>query len=260
MHRWDATLALISRKGPIMDRAYLEFLVRWEQQDEWSFFDLTGCPRELFVHLFDLADLAHQSEIASSMKWLSFSSVPIVEIETKLVQWKNDHEAPFVRGAEEEEDAEDQAGISSAEAEEQLHRQQDRFHCAETWRCALLLYLERVFKSDGNRDSRTNKTRRLAVSKMARMIINHIQCCRRSSQTQKQLLLPIFLAGCETADAEMREFVKGYCTYWGERSRYSMFHSAPVLLDEIWATQQWWGVVIDSKSRLSNTGAELLFG
>ncbi|OJJ01287.1 hypothetical protein ASPVEDRAFT_82811 [Aspergillus versicolor CBS 583.65] len=259
---WDATLALISRKGPTMDRAYLEFLVRWEQQDEWSFFDLTGCPRELFVHLFDLAGLAHQFEISLSMKWLSFSTVPIVEIESRLVQWKNDdRDVAFAGdGADQEEDEEYRPGISRVETEEQLHAQQDRFHCAETWRCALLLYLERVFKGDRGRDSRAHTRRHLALNRLARKIINHSQCCRRTSQTQKQLLLPIFLAGCETADAEMREFVKGYCTYWGERSRYNMFNSASVLLEEIWSTQQWWGAVIDSKSRSSSTEAELLFG
>lgn len=214
-----------------MDRAYLEFLVRWEQQDEWSFFDLTGCPRELFMHLFDLAELARQREIASSMKWLSFSTVPIVEIKMELIRWKNDHDAPLVgdgADGEEEEEEGKESVILNSEAEEQLHAQQDRFHCAETWRCALLLYLERVFQSDN-----THKSRRLAVSKLARRIINHSQCCRRTSQTQKQLLLPIFLAGCETADAEMREFVKGYCTYWGERSRYSMFNSASVVRGDL---------------------------
>jgi hypothetical protein len=90
LHRWDATLALLSRQGPIIDQSYLDFLVRWEKQDEWSFFDLTGCPRDLLVHLFQLAELAKQSEIAASMKWLSFDMTPVLETEQKIVQWKND--------------------------------------------------------------------------------------------------------------------------------------------------------------------------
>ncbi|GLA60364.1 hypothetical protein AtubIFM54640_000815 [Aspergillus tubingensis] len=248
---WDATLALISRQGTVMHRSYLEFLVRWEKQDEWSFFDLTGCPRDLFAHLFFLTELARQSEIAMSMEWLSFNVAPVMDIEQQLIQWYN-KEGSFSRHKEQEMD------VSDTDIEKQDHEQRDRYHCAEAWRCALLLYIERVFKSDRIK-------RQPAINRLSRRTLDHIRCCRRSSQTQKQLLLPIFLAGSETSDEEMRGFVKDYCSYWGDKSRYNMFHSVPALLDEIWAKKKWWGAVIDSRTKSPTPGMgkapeQLLFG
>lgn len=214
-----------------MDHAYLDFIVRWEKQDSWSFFDLTGCPGDLLIHLFHLAELAKQSEIALSMKWLSFNITPVIEIEEKLTQWSYNANSSV---------NEDVAGLSDTEMERQFHEEQDRYHCAEAWRYALRLYVECVFKSD-------HKRRSLAVNKLVR---DHTKCCRQTSQTQKQLLLPVFLAGSETSDQEMRDFVKDYCTYWGDKSGYSMFNSVPVLLDEVWSTGNWWGAVVDGKTRI----------
>ncbi|CAG8050186.1 unnamed protein product [Penicillium olsonii] len=242
---WDATLALISRHGPIMDPSYLEFLIKWERKDNWSFFDLTGCPGDLIVHLFHLAELARQSEIARSMKWLSFNIAPVIAIEEKVTAWTNNI-SPV------ESDPE----MSDTEAEKQFHEQQDRFYCAEAWRFTLLLYIESVFKSD-------RQKRHFAINKLVRQTIDSIRCCRQTSQTQKQLLLPVFLAGSETSDEAMRDFVKNYCSYWGEKSRYGMFNSTPVLLDEIWTTGKWWGEVIDSKTKSPGNGqgqTQLLFG
>ncbi|CAI7632684.1 unnamed protein product [Penicillium palitans] len=245
---WDATLALISRQSPIMDQVYLDFLVRWEKQDEWSFFDLTGCPRELLVHLFQLSELAKQCEVALSMKWLTFNMTPITKIENELIGWKNDADSPS---------SDNDSDLTEEDAIKQFHEQQDRYHCAEAWRYALLLYLEYIFKSD-------HKRRSISVNRLVRKTIDHIRCCRRTSQTQKQLLIPVFLAGSETSDEDMRHFVKEYCAYWGEKSRYSMFNSVPVLFDEIWATGKWWGAVIDSKTRPSSShghgATQLLFG
>lgn len=246
--RWDATLALISRQSPIMDQTYLDFLVRWEEQDEWSFFDLTGCPRELLVHLFELAELAKQCEIALFMKWLTFDMTPIKRIENELIGWKNDADSPL---------SGNNSKLTEEDAIKQLDEQQDRYHCAEAWRYALLLYLEYIFKCD-------RKRRSISVNRLVRKTIDHIRCCRRTSQTQKQLLIPVFLAGSETSDEDMRHFVKEYCAYWGEKSRYSMFNSVPVLFDEIWASGKWWGAVIDSKTRPSSGHGrgttQLLFG
>lgn len=246
--RWDAALALISRQSPIIDKAYLDFLVRWEKQDEWSFFDLTGCPRDLLVKLFQLADLAKQSETALAMKWLTFNLAPIKQIEHELIQWKNDVDTPP-----------SDTNFYSTEEEtiKQINEQQDRYHCAEAWRYALLLYLDILFKSDRKKGS-------FKVYRLVRKTIDHIRCCRRMSQTQKQLLIPIFLAGSETSDEDMRDFVRKYCAHWGEKSRYRMFNSVPVLLDEIWATGKWWGAVIDSKTRPGSDReqgtTQLLFG
>jgi hypothetical protein len=232
-----------------MDQGYLDFLVRWERQDEWSFFDLTGCPRELLVHLFHLAELAKQSEIALSMKWLTFNMTPVTQIERELIEWTNDADSTLSENHH--------SYLTDDDAIKQLHEQQDRYHCAEAWRYALLLYIESIFKND-------HKRRSLTVHRLVRKTIDHIRCCRRMSQTQKQLLVPVFLAGSETSDEDMRNFVTDYCAYWGEKSRYSMFTSVPVLFEEIWATGQWWGAVIDSKTRPGSAhgqgSTQLLFG
>ncbi|KAF7588342.1 hypothetical protein BBP40_005870 [Aspergillus hancockii] len=49
----------------------------------------------------------------------------------------------------------------------------------------------------------------------------------------------VFLAGSETGDDEIRDLARGYCRWWGERSRYNMFHSVPVLLEDIWSGMRW---------------------
>ncbi|KAJ5505204.1 hypothetical protein N7453_004161 [Penicillium expansum] len=173
---------------------------------------------------------------------------PIKRIENELIGWKNDADSPL---------SGNNSKLTEEDAIKQLDEQQDRYHCAEAWRYALLLYLEYIFKCD-------RKRRSISVNRLVRKTIDHIRCCRRTSQTQKQLLIPVFLAGSETSDEDMRHFVKEYCAYWGEKSRYSMFNSVPVLFDEIWASGKWWGAVIDSKTQPSSGHGQgttqLLFG
>ncbi|KAH8422334.1 Zn(II)2Cys6 transcription factor [Aspergillus melleus] len=234
---WDATLALVSRQGPILSRPYLEHLERYEKEDQWSFYQLSGCPAELVGHLFSLAELAHQRELASSMTWLSFDLTPIVQIEDHIRQWGHPlYSGHLVEPDSDSEDFEqaDEAGFND---------QQDRHHCAEAWRHCLLLYIERVFKWE------RGTPRPNALSRLARITLDHVRCCRKTSLTQKQLLLPVFLAASETSSEEMRDIARGYCQWWGDRSRYHMFHSVPALLEEIWAGDCWWGSIVDSKTR-----------
>lgn len=254
MHRWDTTLALISRQGPIMSQTYLEFLVRWEKEDEWSFFDLTGCPGDLLVHLYELADLAKQNEIASSMKWLSFEMTPVIGTEREIAAWINHLIPPTDADDDQEEEP-----VPDEQAESRFHEHQDRYHCAEAWRYASLLYIERVFKCNGNRRRRPRP-----ISRLVRLTLDHVRCVRRTSQIQKQLLLPVFLAGSETVDEDMRELVKEYCKYWAEKTRYEMFSTVPALLEDIWAVEGWWGSVIDGKTKPASpeqmVGMQFLFG
>lgn len=240
--RWDVTLAMISRQGTIMDRGYLDFLIQWERQDDWSFFDLTGCTGDLVLFIFELAELAKQCEIAKSMEWLTFDITRVLEIEKELTNWNND-----IGSLADEETI----GISDSQAERLFHKAQDRHHCAEAWRCALLLYIERVFKSAQQRQ---------VVAQFIRRTINHTMCCRRASQAQKQLLLPVFLAGSETLDQDIRDFVKEYCDYWGKKSRYKMFNTVPLVLEQVWKSGQWWGVVIDQNMSNGHGATQLLLG
>ncbi|PIG88567.1 hypothetical protein AARAC_000990 [Aspergillus arachidicola] len=259
---WDATLALISRQGTAISKRYLDHLVRSERQGKWSFYDLTGCPGDLVAQLFQLADLAKQSEIASSMTWLTFDLTPVMELERQIRNWKATSFAS-VCGLSEGEGAVNHTADEAAD-EESLHAQQDRHHCAEAWRCALLLYIERIFKWD------RKAPRPKAIARLVRATLTHVRACRRTSQTQKQLLLPVFLAGSETSDADMRDFVIQYCKWWGEKSRYHMFNSVPSLLKEIWdgrstrtGQNAWWGEVVDRKTGPQGTcqaPMQFLFG
>lgn len=230
-----------------MDKDYLPFLIQWEKQDEWSFFDLTGCPRDLLAHLVQLAELAKQSKVASRMKWLTFNMAPVTQIEHELIRWNNDTHASL----EEHSYSTEEAAIKK------IHEQQDKYHCAEAWRQALLLYIESVFKRD-------LKPRSIKVHQLVRKTIDNIRCCRQTSLIQKQLLIPVFLAGSEAINEEIRDFAKEYCLYWGEKSRYRMFNSVPMLFDEIWASGQWWGDVIDSKTQTNSNNeherTQFLFG
>ena len=78
-------------------------------------------------------------------------------------------------------------------------------------------------------------------------IMDYVRCCRKRSLVQKQLLLPMFLAGSEVAEHEMRLFVREYCEWWKEQSRYNMFSSVLTLLEQIWQENdsapymEWWG-------------------
>lgn len=245
-----------------MSQRYLDHLVRSERQGKWTFYDLTGCPGDLVVQLFQLADLAKQSEIASSMTWLTFDLTPVMEIERQIRNWKATSFASAC-GLSEDEGALSYAADEVAD-EESLHAQQDRHHCVEAWRCALLLYIERMFKWD------RNAPRPKAIARLVRATLTHVRACRRTSQTQKQLLLPVFLAGSETSDADMREFVIQYCKWWGEKSRYNMFNSVPSLLKEVWdgrssrpGQKAWWGEVVDRKTGPQGTcqvPMQFLFG
>lgn len=176
---------------------------------------------------------------------------PIESIERKVIKWKNEMTPQFVEYGHEPEE----------EYEKQIHDQQDRYHCAEAWRYALLIYVERVFKWN-----RQQQCRPCSIAQLVRETLDHVRSCRRTSQTQKQLLLPVFLAGSETTDADMRRLVKGYCKHWAEESRYNMFDSVSLLLDEIWVASpsQWWGATIDGKTRTSTrpsqTVTQFLFG
>ncbi|KAL5350691.1 hypothetical protein ACLOAV_004260 [Pseudogymnoascus australis] len=257
---WDATLALISRQGIIIDQSYLDHLMLSQGQDEWSFYDLTGCPGDLFVHLVHLSGLAKQRELAACMDWLTFDLSPVIKIEREIQQWQSslfaDAYGPnFDTIVENALDSDAEADI-----EERFHSKQDRYHCAEAWRYALLIYIERVFRWD------RKCPRPLILTWLVRKTMDHVRCCRRTSQTQKQLLLPVFLAGSEMTDDEMRRFTRQYCKWWANRSRYNMFNSVSSLLEDIWEedhSHTWWGSVIDRKTRSSGVcdpDIQFLFG
>ncbi|KAK8170114.1 fungal-specific transcription factor domain-containing protein [Phyllosticta citrichinensis] len=239
---WDSTIALISRRGLIFPSSYLSLLAEYDKCDEWSFFQVSGCSLELVLCLTKLGQLAVEKEIASMMNWVRFEERPIDEIESTLEKMKfPDSNSPM-------------------DSEEDVQRERDNLHCTEAWRNALLLYSSRVFRWD--RQSKPPAK----LSRYARIVLDHTKSCRRTSTVQKQLLLPVFLAGVELSDSEARGFCQEYCQWWSQKCRYEMFSTVSYLLHEFWEEKDksrdsaslWWGSMIDRKTpSLTN---QFLFG
>lgn len=258
-NRWDSTLALISRQGLILDPCFFNHVSQHQNSDDWSFYDLTGCPSDLVIYLVELAELANQREIAARMAWLNFDLSVVTEVKRKVLTWRSEHFAEVLRQTIDTSDSK-LCSDNTVDIEERLHLSQDRYHCAEAWRYALLIYTQRVFYWDRNNSPPSS------LSWLARRTLDHVRSCRRTSQAQKQLLLPVFLAGSETTDDGMRRFAQKYCMWWATHSRYNMFNSGSFLLEEIWRAgsyNAWWGSVIDQKPNGDAKGeasTQFLFG
>ncbi|KAK0637897.1 hypothetical protein DIS24_g10353 [Lasiodiplodia hormozganensis] len=262
---WDVTLALTSRKGYVMPESYFYRLFGDDNADDAtiSFYNVSGCPRELFKHMVCLAKYARELELASTMTCVSFRNDPVLDVEKSIREWAAEEYGDICGlaglqggGVGGDDDVAEQGGGGET-VEEKVNAKQDLHHCAEAWRYALLLYVERVFKWD----RKGPPSPRGAF--LARKTLNHVWCCRRSTMVQKQLLLPVFLAGCETKDPALRALASEYCSWWSEKTRYDMFTTASILLDEVWAstsTTSWWGSVIDEKSGGNSLSYQYLFG
>ncbi|GAM90455.1 hypothetical protein ANO11243_084990 [Dothideomycetidae sp. 11243] len=221
------------------------------------------CPGSLVKILIDLAELAEQKELSLSMRWLHLDAAPVRAIEAALRTWTNPYAEDDGESSPEPECASDDI---TATAEEEIHDRCDRFHVSEAWRFALLTFVYRILHWD--RRSPPPK----ALKRTARAALDHVRCCRQTSQTQKQALLPVFLAGSEIQDEETRKSATSYCQWWTIRSRYNMFATVTILLEQIWSDQDskgrsvWWGSILDKLSGCSTyneTGhdiSQFLFG
>ena len=231
--RWDATIALLSRQGCLLPYSYFEALSALEDDRYWSFFELTGCPRELVVPLMQLASLAEEYEKASLMRWTIFDSTLVDELQASIINWENTS-----------------LEIDNDIPEEQMQQQRDRWNCTEAWRYGLLIYITRVFRWNRN----MSPPSKLAI--YARLILEHVHSCRHTATVQKQTFFPLFFAGCETKDQFSRQSIRNYCQYWGQICGYDLFRSASSLLEDVWMEQDgpygdkvWWGSVIDKKQQ-----------
>ncbi|KIW81559.1 hypothetical protein Z517_04585 [Fonsecaea pedrosoi CBS 271.37] len=270
---WDATLAMISRQGTRFNSSYLEHLFENEGNDGWSFYELTGCPTELMKLLVQLTRMAREKEIAASMEFLNFDMAAVLNIERQLLEWKNALEVeteprhhhgglPHLEDGDEGANGESPCD-SESEDDQAYFGQRNNYHCMEAWRYALLLYVQRVFKWD-----RQSHRRPAAILPLIWKVLEHSRSCHETSQAQKQLLIPMFLAGAEARNEAMRDTVRSYCLWWAARSRYGMFCSVSSVLEEYWEQNQseytsplWWGSFLDMKSHSGRDGAmQYLFG
>lgn len=255
MSRWDVTLALTSRQGCVLSEATILSLFSPSGASDATFYSVSGCPEALFKYMIRLGAYAREFEIASTMTCVKFNMEPVLEVERGIRAWTDpDFEDSF------QQCSLDDPSEDSRDLGELANYKEDLHHCAEAWRYALLIYVERVFKWQRDQASPS------LLSFLARKALNHVASCRRNTMLQKQLLLPVFLAGCETQDEHFRQEAREYCSWWNEKTRYDMFLTATALLEEVWASEQpnsWWGSIIDQKSRNASNGSDArqyLFG
>lgn len=216
-----------------------------------TFYSVSGCPEFLFRRMIRLGSYAREYELVARMTCARFDLGPVLLLEKEIRQWSDlEYESPS--NHQDFDSLHQDPG-----ADDQAHYKEDLHHCAEAWRWGLLIYIVRVFRWERNKPAPT------ILDFLARKTLNHVSSCRSTSMVQKQLLLPVFLAGCETTDEHLRQIAQSYCSWWNEWTRYDMFLTASALLEEIWKTgdsQVWWGSVIDEKNVSNHSNHQFLFG
>lgn len=223
-----------------MPYAYFEAVRQWESSGFWTFFDLIGCPREVFVALMQFAHLAGQVDsrgrVRETMKAI------VAGIEANLRNYRTP----------------DLEALSATFDEESLQQTQDQNHCCEAFRYSLLIYGLRVFHDNGVGAISSQVRARLRY--LSRACLDHVASVRLSSDTLKQLTLTIFLAGAETNDERHKDLIRAYCERWFQTFGYDMFPSVISILEEVWASQEapeeelWWGDVIDARRQRAGGG------
>jgi hypothetical protein len=212
-----------------MPEAYLDALMVDENMDESTFFALNGCPYLFMKVMWQLAKLAANYK-QTLLEHGSFDVQQVDDLAECLNGWINNNAMSIEEIQASNEDTNDKL---------------DRFHCVEAWRYAIILYSRRVFRL--HQDSGDLRV----IDHLTRVILDHVRCIRETQMVQKQVLLPVFLAGVEVEDDYSRFFVRQYCNRWSKTARYSQFETALALIENIWATCDasqravyWWGCKI----------------
>ena len=241
---WDLTIALMSRQNPVFDDAYLDAIFARGADDFELFFDISGCPAVFAKFMAKMARTAAKFEATQRVVWFQFDNSPVEEMDRCLKSWSN----PYGRTCQDIESQEDPQVI------------RDYFHCVEAWRHALLIYILQVFRRDQGRDNSTS------TAYLARLVLDHARCIRRSSVTQKQVLLPIFLAGSEVLDMSSRKEIIEYCSFWADANGYYMFQNVADLLESVWKDrtkhaghQYWWGMTADKYTQITSGSMTIQF-
>ena len=233
---WDLTIAMIARHKPVFEEAYLEIIFSRTQEDPQTFFNLTGCPADFALIMAKLSRQAAMYEAEQRFDTIHFDYTPVKELESRLRHWRN----PFDVLSEKVDNQEDPQST------------RDFFHCIEAWRYALLLYILQVFGRGKESQPQSSN------AYLCRLILDNTRCVRRSSTVQKQVLLPIFLAGTEAVDGTTRREVRDYCNFWSVTNGYNMFQNVGDLLERVWLDRKqygeggyWWGWTVDQHAQMA---------
>jgi hypothetical protein len=205
-------------------------LQSYADDDSWTFFTLAGCPMEFVQAMFKLAKLSSIYEKTKSMEWTIFNTIPVDMVAEEVKAFRNIERISL----HELDDFRDDPNI-----------RHNRYLCVEAWRHTILLFICRVF---GHVQTAQDLRK---IDYHSRLILDHTRCIPESDFTQKQLLLPIFLAAAEVGDERNRSFARHYCYHWNNVSRFGHFGSAVELLELIWSDwdentrdSYWWGTKI----------------
>ncbi|KAI2727352.1 transcriptional regulator family: Fungal Specific TF [Penicillium roqueforti] len=244
---WDTTIALMSRTEPRLPFSLLERLRGFDDSDGWSCFGLNGCPFELISIMARLAKLACIYQRTIQMEWTIFNFRPVRTIIAEVKGYVNKEKVEW-----------DELNDLS----EDFNLRRNRYYCIEAWRHAILLYIYHVFtKKPDDRELRM-------IDYFSRVILDCVRCMPCSDTTQKQVLLPVFLAAAEVGDENTRSMVREYCNHWRDVSRIYHFETASSLLDSIWKdwdpstrSSYWWGLKVGPQDWMTGDvkGQSLVF-
>jgi hypothetical protein len=217
---YDIIAALISRSGPVFPRTYLEALMTWQSESEWSVLALNGLPDDMFIDMHDLAVAASHPDLVTHDY--------LTTLETK---------------------------ISTAE----INAQGDQFlqSMSQAWKLGLLLYCARVFPdlsihatspADADTDTdfttypapapATTTTAQATCHALGQQILTITESLPPHSAFQKQCLLPIVLAACEMTDEddqEYRRIAMEYGDRWKRKTGIWIWDSSAVFLNSVWS-------------------------
>jgi hypothetical protein len=242
---YDTTSALISRRNPIFPRKWIEELMAWRSVSGWNLLALNGCPDDLFLQIYDIAEAASRNVKGSEAAALEQNLWSVV--------------------------LDPRDGGTAA-----------LFDC---WRLGLLLYCTRVFgvnvwnpaedtrecqsqsaagssfrlgSPEGGRPaiepSQLPSTSLMRCRFLAEEILWLVRGIPPGSNLQKQCLIPLIFAACEL-DAEPEQFpfrimAEDYCRRWRKLSGLRLFDDALSLIQATWTLMEvtgdphvWWGNV-----------------
>lgn len=226
---YDVNAALLSRRGPIFPRYYLETLMLWQRDMEWSILGLNGLPDRMFLDMYDLAVTAAQPDLCTPGTISAF--------ETRILTSENNSD-----------DQEDPQVASMS----------------VVWKLGLLLYCRRALSSSCISPEKGDSTISGDAASSLQLNVDldlrtpHTLSCEilsivadlpPDSNFQKQCLLPIALAGAEATSRHYRRIAEDYCDRWKERTGMWIFDSVLEFMQGVWTRNDSSDVVKVSESR-----------
>jgi hypothetical protein len=211
----DITVAFMCRKPQHISACYLHHLLSCEELPGWRFSDITGCPIAFVASMARLAVLASMYQNAAAMDWTVFDDLTF-KPELLKIRESIKTERPFLCSRE------------TGDVNQRPDFHQNRYHCVEAWRKAILLYTYRIF------DREVFANAPAMIANLAHGTIDHVRWIAQSDDIQRQVLIPMFLAGAEMRTKGNRDFVRNYCMHWSALPGFRQFQIVLELLEDIW--------------------------